>query len=203
MIVALLQPAGHFWPPSCEECINNPEKKGSPGQDARAAAAASYFVCAPFLGRNTLTLVLEVRSTWNKVVSLDNNNVINENFHKSISLLWFHGIQNLLRKHLNLNKSQTVSTFKQFLVLQDTGNLIPEILHPFISLEQIYTTRSHFPTLAAKKKSKRFKNNNYTKDMRKVRRKALVSLASTTLLSWKHTEYHCIQTEKHHNFFFS
>lgn len=63
MIVALLQPAGHFWPPSCEECINNPEKKGSPGQDARAAAAASYLVCAPFLGRNTLTLVLEVRST--------------------------------------------------------------------------------------------------------------------------------------------
>lgn len=178
--LAILQPTGYFLPASCEVHIRQPGEKGSPEQDVRVAVAASCLAGAQFWGRGTPMLVLEVRNTSNEVISLADNNVINETFHKSIPLHWFQGTQNLLTADLNLNERLTVSTFKSLIViLQHTGNLIPEILHLFICLKKCLLNQKSLSHSWTSKKSKRFKNNNYTKDMRKFRRKTLVSLTSS------------------------
>lgn len=101
MTVATLQPAGHFLLASRDRCVKHSGKKGSPEQDARAAGPVSPLPGAPLFGQQRLRRHDRGwENTWNKVISLDDSNVIAETSHK---FHWLQDSKNLLTAHLNLN----------------------------------------------------------------------------------------------------
>lgn len=143
-------------------------------------------------------LVLEVRNTSNEVISLADNNVINETFHKSIPLHWFQGTQNLLTANLNLNKRLTLCQLLNHLLW--FFNILATWYQKFCTLLSVlrnaYWTRSHFPTLGLQKNPKDLKITIIRRTWERSEEKLWFLQLQAMKLSEKHIEHRCTQTEK-------
>lgn len=95
-------------------------------------------------------------NTWNKVISLDNRNVITEIIHNTIPFHWFQDSQNLLTVRLNSKERlKAWWLLNEFLFFKTLATWSQKSDIPFPVLREADRPRSNFPSLAPKQINKK------------------------------------------------